>query len=140
MKVNILVLREREHNSLCTGGGEISITLIFVSRRSSRRQRVKTFSAALDPQYAGSDAAGTMAMLDPVLVYVSNGGIQSQMCKEKSQDHTRRCISLFKDWHERMGQRHKTDIIDVDFVLELSHVEASRIAQVVDTLSASIQE
>ncbi len=79
-------------------------------------------------------------MLEPVLVYVSNEVIQSQKCRGKSQDHTRRCISLFKDWHERMGQRHKTDIIDVDFVLEPSHVEASRIAQVVDTLSTSIQE
>ena len=79
-------------------------------------------------------------MLDPVLVYVSNGVIQNQMCREKSQDHTRRCISLFKDRHECVGQRHKTDIVDVDFVLEPSHVEASRITQVVDTLSASIQE
>lgn len=48
------------------------MTLMFVFRRFSRRQRVKTFRAALDPQYAGSVAAGTMAMLVPVLVVVNN--------------------------------------------------------------------
>jgi hypothetical protein len=44
------------------------MTLMLVFRRASRRQRVKTFRAALDPQYAGNVAAGTMAMFEPVLV------------------------------------------------------------------------
>lgn len=47
------------------------MTFMFVFRRLSRRQSVKTFKAALDPQYAGSVAAGTMAMLEPVLRTIS---------------------------------------------------------------------
>lgn len=48
------------------------MTLMLVFRRFSRRQRVKTLRAALDPQYAGSVVAGTIAMLVPVLAIVNN--------------------------------------------------------------------
>jgi hypothetical protein len=33
----------------------------------SRRHRTNAFSAAFEAEYAGSDGAGTMARLDPVL-------------------------------------------------------------------------
>lgn len=39
-----------------------------------------------------------------------------------------------------MGKRHKANIVDVDLVLEPIQVEAGWIAQVVDTLGASIQK
>jgi len=46
---------------LCTRGGVISMTFIFVERSCSRRTRVNTFSAALEAEYAGIVAAGIMA-------------------------------------------------------------------------------
>lgn len=52
---------------LCTGGGDISITLVCEWRSCSRRQSVKAFRAALEAEYAGREAAGIMARFEPVL-------------------------------------------------------------------------
>ena len=52
---------------LCTGGGEISMTLTDELRSWSRRQRMKVFKAALETQYADRVGAGTYARLEPVL-------------------------------------------------------------------------
>lgn len=54
-------------NILWTTGGESSITLMLVFLRLSRRQRVNAFRAALEAEYAGKVAAGTMARWLPVL-------------------------------------------------------------------------
>ena len=54
-------------NLLCTTVGESSITLTDELRIWSRRHSIKEFRAALEAEYAGRVAAGTMARLVPVL-------------------------------------------------------------------------
>lgn len=43
------------------------MTFVLEWRSCSRKQRVKTFSATLEAEYAGSVAAGTIEIFEPVL-------------------------------------------------------------------------
>lgn len=127
------------HYPLCTGGGEISMTLTFVFRRLSRRQRVKTFKAALDPQNAGSVAAGTMVMLEPVLVFVSICPPTFNL-RVSLQDNAGCYVFLRENRDKRMRKRDKANIVDMDFVLKPLQIEARRITQVVNVLGTGIEE
>ena len=60
-------------NSLCTGGGEISIVLMEELRSFSRRQRMNVFKATLEAEYAGMPAPGTMVRLEVVLLLLASG-------------------------------------------------------------------
>lgn len=94
------------------------MTLMFEFRRLSRRQRVKTFRAALDPQYAGSVAAGTMAILEPVLIAVNNVDLSTWYSWGSLQDDTCWCILLFEYRDKCMHKRDEANVIDVHLFLE----------------------
>jgi hypothetical protein len=87
---------------------------------------VKTFNAALEAQYAGSVAAGTIAMFEPVLVCQH---LISFPRREKSvQDGTGGSPLVLQEREKRMCHRHKSGEIDVDFAVELLQVEAGWVA------------
>lgn len=52
---------------LWTGGGDSSITFTLVFCRAVRRDKAKTFSAALEALYAGATVMGMMARFELVL-------------------------------------------------------------------------
>jgi hypothetical protein len=114
--------------------------LIFVFPRFSRRQRVKTFRAALDPQYAGSVAAGMMAMLVPVLVVVNTRSVRGWYSQGSLQDDTCWSVLLSENREKCMHKRNKANVIDVRLVLEPFQVEGSRVTQVIRILDTRIEE
>lgn len=110
---------------LWTGGGEISTTLVFECRSCSRRQRVNTFRAAFDAEYAGSVAADTMAKFEPVLIHplalaadCSRVGVL--------QDETSWVRVLLKIRQKGMGERDEAGKVDLHFLVERVRSNLSR--------------
>lgn len=123
---------------LWTGGGEISTTLVFECRSCSRKQRVKTFRAAFDAEYAGSVAAGTIAKFEPVLIHplalAADCGRVGVL-----QDETSWVRVLLKIWQKGMGERDEAGKVDLHFLVERRQIKLADICQIERVLHPGIK-